>query len=67
MVNRKQFEEICKKANYSNFLIGNNDRNWKADFDFLMRVDKATAILEGKYSEVQQKTTQKSWEEWANE
>ena len=22
---------------------------WKADFDFLMRIDKATAILEGKY------------------
>lgn len=22
---------------------------WKADFDFMMRTDKATAILEGKY------------------
>lgn len=47
----EQFEEICKKANISDFLIGKNDRKWKADFDFLMRIDKATSILEDKYSE----------------
>lgn len=46
----EQLEEICKIANVSEFLTGNNDRNWKADFDFIMRTDKATAILEGKYS-----------------
>ena len=47
----EQFEDICKIANNSEFLTGKNDRNWKADFDFIMRVDKATAILEGKYSQ----------------
>ena len=47
----EQFEEICKKANSSEFLVGKNDRKWKADFDFLMRTDKATNVLEGKYSE----------------
>ena len=31
---------------------GQNDRKWKADFDFLMRIDKATSVLEGKYSNV---------------
>ena len=46
----EQFEEICKKANTSAFLIGDNDRKWKADFDFLMRTDKATNILENKYN-----------------
>lgn len=46
----EQFEEICTKANNSDFLIGKNDRGWKADFDFLMRTDKATNILEGKYA-----------------
>ena len=46
----EQLEEICKIANISEFLTGNNDRSWKADFDFIMRSDKATAILEGKYS-----------------
>ena len=45
----EQLIEICKKANENDFLTGNNDRNWKADFDFIMRVDKATSILEGKY------------------
>lgn len=46
----EQFEEICIIANSSDFLTGKNDRGWKADFDFLMRTDKATNILEGKYS-----------------
>lgn len=46
----EQFEKICKIANASYFLTGKNDRNWKADFDFIMRTDKATAILEGKYN-----------------
>ena len=46
----EQFEQICKIANSTDFLIGKNDRKWKADFDFFMRIDKATNILEGKYS-----------------
>ena len=46
----EQFEEICKIANSTDFLIGENKRKWKADFDFIMRIDKATSILEGKYS-----------------
>ena len=29
---------------------GNNNRKWRADFDFLMKIDKATNVLEGKYS-----------------
>lgn len=45
----EQFEQICIKANESDFLTGNNDRKWKADFDFLMRIDKATSVFEGKY------------------
>lgn len=45
-----QFAQICTIANYSDFLTGKNDTGWKADFDFLMRIDKATNILEGKYS-----------------
>lgn len=46
----EQFTEICKIANSTDFLIGKNDNGWKADFDFLMRIDKATNVLEGKYS-----------------
>lgn len=47
----EQFEEICKKANSSSFLTGENDRKWKADFDFLMRTDKAISVLENKYAQ----------------
>lgn len=46
---QEQFEEICIKANESDFLIGKNDRGWKADLDFILRTDKAISILEGKY------------------
>lgn len=47
----EQFEKICQIANATDFLIGKNKEKWKADFDFLMRIDKATAILEGKYGD----------------
>lgn len=46
----EQFTEICILANATDFLIGKNEKGWKADFDFLMRTDKATNVLEGKYS-----------------
>ncbi len=37
------------KATCSDFLTGNNNRGWKADFDFLTNENKALALLEGKY------------------
>lgn len=46
----EQFIQICQITNTTDFLIGKNNDGWKADFDFLMRIDKATNILEGKYS-----------------
>ena len=36
-------------AEESDFLKGNNDREWKADIDFILRNDKFVSILEGKY------------------
>ena len=32
------------------FYYGVNDRGWKADFDFLIKVNNAVKVLEGKYS-----------------
>ena len=49
-ISEEQFTEICIIANDSDFLTGNNDRNWKADFDFIIRPEKAVSILEGKYN-----------------
>ncbi len=46
----EQFKQICEIANETDFLIGKNEEGWKADFDFLIKIDKATNILEGKYA-----------------
>ena len=56
-IDEEVFKQICIKANQSNFLIGENDRNWKADFDFVTRSDKAMQILEGKYESKTKKQT----------
>lgn len=44
-----EIKEVFTKANESDFLIGNNDRGWKANIDFILREDKFVNILEGKY------------------
>ena len=41
--------EYFLKATCSDFLTGNNNRGWKADFDFLTNENKALALIEGKY------------------
>ena len=63
------FIDICKLANNNSFLTGNNNRNWKADFDFLLRTDKATSILENKYSSKKSGIDdfKELWEEAQNE
>lgn len=35
----------------SSFLIGKNDRRWKADFDWLLRPDSMARLMEGKYDD----------------
>ena len=59
----EQFESICKIANVSDFLTGKNDRGWKADFDFIIKTDKAIAILEGKYNNSTSKTNKANFEQ----
>lgn len=45
------------KIEESDFLIGNNDRGWKADIDFILREDKFINILEGKYGGKKKRST----------
>lgn len=45
----EQVEAAFKSINDSNFCTGDNDRGWKADFDFCINSDKITNALEGKY------------------
>lgn len=40
---------VVRKISASSFCLGKNDRDWKADIDFLIRPDTASKVLEGKY------------------
>lgn len=41
--------EVIRMTSESSFLIGKNDRNWSADFDWIMKPTNFTKILEGNY------------------
>lgn len=45
------FEELFQIAENSSFLKGNNDRNWSADFDWMMKPTNFSKILEHKYDD----------------
>lgn len=45
------FRDICRKAQASAFMRGENDRGWRADFDFLVSERGAAATLEGRYDD----------------
>jgi uncharacterized phage protein (TIGR02220 family) len=46
---KERFKEVIDKAGESGFLNGKNDREWKADFDWIMRPTNFIKILEGNY------------------
>lgn len=46
----EKWETLFLTANSTDFLIGKNDRGWRADFDFVLR--SWTKILEGSYGRV---------------
>ena len=43
------FKKVFEKAEQSDFLKGNNNRNWSASFDWLIKEDNMAKVLEGKY------------------
>lgn len=43
------FSALFEKAEASDFLKGKNNRNWSADFDWLIRDSNMAKVLEGKY------------------
>lgn len=43
------FEELFKKAGRSRFLTGDNEKNWKANFDWLINENNMIKVLEGTY------------------
>ena len=45
----EQLDEVFRKAQASSFCTGQNDRHWKADFDWLLLESNLVKVLEGKY------------------
>ncbi len=43
------FKRLFEKAEASNFLKGKNDRNWSANFDWLIKDSNMAKVLEGNY------------------
>ena len=46
----EEFEQACIIANNTPFLCGQSKSGWKANFDFIIKTDNATKIIEGVYS-----------------
>lgn len=45
----EQVQEAFRKAEASDFLKGDNNRDWRADFDWIMNDTNIAKILDGKY------------------
>ena len=60
-LNTYSFDEIktvFEKAQASDFLKGKNDRNWLANFDWIMKDSNMAKILDGNYDNKRQHNTQ---------
>lgn len=53
------FKTVFTNAEDSDFLKGNNNKNWKADFDWMMKDDNFAKILEGNYNKNKAKASAK--------
>jgi len=63
MYTLEQIEAAFKNINDSNFCTGNNDREWRADFDFCINSNKVTNALEGKYKNSLNNKTNQSYQQ----
>lgn len=54
------FENLFKKAEASDFLKGANNRNWQANFDWLIKDANMAKVLDGNYDNKKKNNSQKS-------
>lgn len=54
------FKKLFRKAESSEFLKGNNDRSWHANFDWLLNEANMTKTLEGRYNNAHGGTSPRS-------
>ena len=67
MYSENEIIEAFEKAEKSSFLKGANDRNWKADFDWIMSDRNIIKVIEGKYdSELKGKSSSNTQNESKN-
>lgn len=59
----EDFKTLFEKAEASDFLKGNNNRNWSANFDWLIRDTNMPKVLEGNYDNKARKEN-KSDDNW---
>ena len=57
----EDFEKLFRMAGESRFLNGGNERNWRADFDWLVRDANMAKVLEGKYANKEEKKYDGDW------
>lgn len=55
------WENAFSKIKQSDFLMGNNDKDWQASFDWVIRPDSITKIMEGKYDNREKSKAGISW------
>ena len=49
-VTEEEFKSLVDRASQSSFLKGNNDRNWKATFDWFLAIENMNKIIEGNFN-----------------
>ena len=47
----EDFRQMFEKAEASSFLKGSNNRDWSADFDWLMKDGNFEKVMEGRYDD----------------
>ena len=57
----EDFEKLFRMAGESRFLNGGNERNWRADFDWLVRDANMAKVLNGKYANKEEKKYDGDW------
>ena len=55
------FKTVFENAEGSSFLKGKNDRNWSANFDWLIADKNMAKVLEGNYADRGRKENVPSW------
>jgi uncharacterized protein YdaU (DUF1376 family) len=45
----ENWRRYCRKIRNTPFLVGDNDRNWHADFDWTVKLANMAKVLEGRY------------------